>query len=228
MARIPLKLKRPRFVAVLVTLLLILVLSPAFQSAAHPALSRMLGMLGLIVPIVAVAAAGDAGRPRTIAISLAVLCAFANVDVLGRTRVLPPQIGIVISLAFLAFTTFRLLVGVVRSGEVTIDVIAGAAASYMMVGLTWAIGYGLLETVRPGSIHAPGEGVVAIDFPTVLYFSFITLLSIGYGDVTPVSATARMMAVLEGLLGMTFTTVILAVLVSAHLQHRGGKGGDGR
>jgi voltage-gated potassium channel len=228
MARMKLKLKQPRFVAVLVTLLLILVLAPVFQQAAHPGMTKVLALLGLIVPVLAVAAASEAGRPKTVAIGLAALCAFANADVIARASGLPPQVGVAILLAFLAYTTTRLLAGVVRSREVTLDVIAGAVASYMMIGLTWAIGYGLLETVRPGSIRLPEGSGASLDFPTALYFSYITLLSIGYGDITPLSATARMMVVLEGLLGMTFTTVILAVLVSAHLQQRGGKTSDGR
>jgi len=95
---------------------------------------------------------------------------------------------------------------------------AGALASYMLVGLTWAIAYGFLETVRPGSIHGLAEGGASLDFPTLMYFSYITMLTIGYGDITPLSAAARMMAVLEGLLGMTFTTIIMAVLVAGHLR----------
>jgi hypothetical protein len=121
---------------------------------------------------------------------------------------------------FLAYTTYRLLVGVVRSPAVTGDVIAGALAAYMMVGLTWSFAYGLLETVWPGSIHGLSEGGSPLDFPSLLYFSYITLLSIGYGDITPLSATARMLTVVEGLVGMAFTTIILAVLVTAYLNRR--------
>jgi hypothetical protein len=98
----------------------------------------------------------------------------------------------------------------------------------MMVGLTWAIAYGILETVQPGSIHGLAEGNASLDFPTLMYFSYITLLTIGYGDITPLSAVARMMAVLEGLLGMTFTTIIMAVLVAAHLRGQDERDPGGR
>ena len=215
-----LTIPRPRFVAVLVALLLVLVLAPVLQQVLHPGMERTLGFLGLFVPVLAVAAAGDAGRPRRIAIVMAILCAFTNADAMARVTWMPPQIGVVVSLVFLAFTTARLLAGVARSREVTGDVIAGAIASYMMVGLTWTVAYGLLETVRPGSIHGLAEGSAALDFPALLYFSYITILTIGYGDITPVSSTARMLAVVEGLFGMTFTTVILALLVAAYLRPR--------
>lgn len=205
---------------VLIGLLVILVLAPVFQQFARPRMSSMLGVLGLVIPILAVSAAGDKGTPRRIAVGLAVLCVLANADAMAFTS-LPPQVGIGLCVIFLAYTNLRLLVGVARSGTVTIDVIAGALASYMMVGLTWAFAYGLLETVRPGSIHGLSEGSALLDFTALLYFSYITLLSIGYGDIAPLSATARMMTVFEGLLGMAFTTIILAVLVSAYLGRRG-------
>jgi hypothetical protein len=219
---------QPHFVAVLLSLLLILVLAPVLQGTAHPAMARMLGVLGLFVPVLAVAAAGDSGRPRRIAIGLAILCVLTSADAMAGLTRLPPQIGIAAMLALLVFTTGRVLAGVARSREVTGDVIAGALASYMMVGLTWAIAYGLLETVRPGSIRGLAEGSAALDFPTLLYFSYITLLTIGYGDITPLSAPARMITVLEGLIGMAFTTVILAVLVAGHLRHRDDKGSNVR
>ena len=184
-------------------------------------MSRMLGVLGLVIPILAVSAAGDKGTPRRIAVGLAVLCIVTNADAMARFTSLPPQVGIGLCVIFLAYTTVRLMVGVVTSGTVTVDVIAGALASYMMVGLTWALAYGLLETMRPGSIHGLSEGSALLDFTALLYFSYITLLSIGYGDIAPLSAIARMMTVFEGLLGMAFTTIILAVLVSAYLGRRG-------
>jgi uncharacterized membrane protein len=207
-------------VAVLGCLMLILVLAPAMQQEEHPALARMLGGLGLVVPILAVAAAEEKGRSRRIAFGLAIACALTSADTMLGFSHLPPQISIGVCLIFLAYTTLRLLMGVVRSRTVTADVIAGALSSYLMVGLTWTFAYGLLETVRPGSIHGISEGSALLDFPSLLYFSYITLLTIGYGDITPLTAAARMMAVIEGLLGMTFTTLIMAVLVAGHLRHR--------
>jgi len=207
-------------VVVLGCLLLILVLAPAIQHETHPAMTRMLGGLGLFVPILAVAAAEEERRSRRFALGLAIACALTSADTMVGFSHLPPQIGIGVCLIFLAYTTFRLLMGVVRSRTVTGDVIAGALSSYLMVGLTWTFAYGLLETVRPGSIQGINEGSALLDFPTLLYFSYITLLTIGYGDITPLTAVARMMAVIEGLLGMTFTTVIMAVLVAGHLRHR--------
>jgi hypothetical protein len=220
MSRLASKFPRTRFVIVLGGLLLILVLTPALENVVKPGLSRMLELLGLVVPVMAASAAGGTARSRGIAFGLAGLGVLATADSLAHLSGLPPQLGIVLCVLLLGYTTVRLFIGVVRSRTVTADVIAGALASYMMIGLTWAFAYGLLETMRPGSIRGLSEGVAPLQFPALLYFSYITLLSIGFGDITPVSSTARILTVFEGLLGMAFTTIILAVLVAAYLNAR--------
>lgn len=215
--------RRPRFVVLLAFLLCLLALAPVLQATAHPAMARMLGFVGLFVPLLAVAAVGDAGWRRRVALVLAALSALASAGALTRFSRLPPHVGIIATLIFMTYATTRVIAGVVRSREVTGDVIAGALAGYLMVGLTWAIAYGLVETLMPGSIHGLSGGSAAIDFPTLLYFSYITLLTIGYGDITPLTALARMMTVLEGLGGMVFTTVVLATLVAASLGQSAGR-----
>jgi hypothetical protein len=215
---------RPRFIVVLLLLLLIIILAPLVQQVSRPSVARALELCGLLVPLLAMAAAGDTGRHRHIAIALAVLCILTSADGLAGLTGLPPQLAIVMSLLFLAYTTVRMMAGVARSTRVTGDVLAGALASYLMVGLTWAFAYGLLETVRPGSIRGVEGAGIGQDFPTLLYFSYITQLTIGYGDITPLTPVARTMAVLEGLMGMAFTTVILATLVAAYLTQRPGDG----
>jgi len=208
---------RPQYFFVLLCLVLLLVLPAVVSAFAGP--GRALSLLGLLVPVLAVASASDTRRHRRTAVALAVLCAATNAEGLARLTTLPRQIGPAAALLFLAYTTYLLLNGVLRSRQVTGDVIAGALASYLMIGLTWAIAYGLVETMAPGSINAAGGA--RVDLQTLVYFSYITLMTIGYGDVTPVSAVARVLAVFEGVIGMAFTTIILATLVAILLRQKG-------
>jgi len=108
---------------------------------------------------------------------------------------------------------------VLRSRQVTSDVIAGALASYLMIGLTWAIAYGLAETMAPGSIQRGRRGARGS--------SDARLLQLHHAhddrlrDVTPVSAAARVPGPwLEGVIGMAFTTIILATLVAILLREK--------
>jgi hypothetical protein len=199
-------------------LVAVIVLVPLVEALSGLRVSVMLGLAGLTIPILAVAAASDRPRHRRAAFALAALSALANGAALPN-RGVPLWAGNGASLIFLGYTTYLVLCAVVRSERVTPDIVAGALASYVMIGLTWAIAFGVVETRWPGSIHFAGDGA-APRFSDLLYFSYVSLLTIGYGDITPVSPAARTLVVLEGLLGMAFTTVLLAVLVAKAVSRR--------
>jgi Ion channel len=211
-------LRRPTFPAVLGMLVAVILIVPLVEELAHLRVGVMLGLAGLTIPILAVAAASDRPRHRRVAFALAAISALANGAALPD-RGVPLWAGSGASLIFLAYTTYLVLRAVVDSAQVTREIVAGALASYVMIGLTWAIAFGVVETRWPGSLHFAGDSA-APRFSDLLYFSYVSLLTIGYGDITPVSPAARTLVVLEGLLGMAFTTVLLAVLVAKGLGRR--------
>ena len=211
-------LRRPAFPAVLGLLIALIVVVPLVEAMAHLRVGVMLGLAGLTIPILAVAAASDRSGHRRVAFALAAVSVVANGATMPE-RGVPLWAGSGASLIFLAYTTYLVLRAVVSSAHVTREIVAGALASYVMIGLTWAIAFGVVETRWPGSIHFAGDNPEA-RFSDLLYFSYVSLLTIGYGDITPVSPAARTLVVLEGLLGMAFTTVLLAVLVAKGLGKR--------
>lgn len=104
--------------------------------------------------------------------------------------------------------------------EVVSDTLFGAACVYLLLGLVWMVAYTLLERVHPGSFHFnsvdAASGVPAVfDF---LYYSFVTLTTLGYGDVTPLTPRARSLAVLEAIVGVLFVAVLIARLVGLYGQ----------
>ena len=128
------------------------------------------------------------------------------------------EIGPGLSVLFSAYTTWLLMAGVIRSPRVTGDVLAGALASFIMAGLAFAVVYGVIEARAPGAFAAPG--LEPASFPDLVYFSFVTLLTIGFGDVTPVAPVARAVVLFEGLFSVVFTTIVMASLVAGYLRHR--------
>jgi hypothetical protein len=101
----------------------------------------------------------------------------------------------------------------------TFDSILGAVCGYLFLGLGWAVLYALIEGFRPGSFEISPElvtgGEVARPLPHVLtYFSFVTLTTVGYGDISPVSPAARTLAWMEAVTGQFYLAVIVAGLVS--------------
>lgn len=109
------------------------------------------------------------------------------------------------------------------SGTVTLDRIRGAIALYILVGVVWSDAYQLVSIYVPGAFSGVSAHEGAVDRSTWVYFSFVTLTTVGYGDITPVARAARSLANLEALIGQLYPAIVLARLVS--LQVAGGGSG---
>lgn len=121
----------------------------------------------------------------------------------------------------LTFSLFTLvvLVQVFRKGPVTLHRIQGATAVYLLLGLAWASAYELVAIRHPDAFSgAIGSGENPMQH--WLYFSFVTLTTMGYGDITPVHPVARSLAVLEALVGQLYPAILLARLVSLEVQSK--------
>ena len=129
-----------------------------------------------------------------------------------------PLIQALIPIFFFVFFTVFLLRAVVICDEVTGDVIAGALSVYLLLGEAWSLVYQSLATVDPsaftaGSAIASAGGLDRMDF---VYYSFITLATVGYGDITPVAPVAQSFAYAEAVTGVLYVAVLVARLVSAY------------
>jgi ion channel len=120
---------------------------------------------------------------------------------------------------------------VFQSGPVTWHRIQGAVAVYLLFGLAWAQVYEGVEALAPGAFQLPrGDLAAAGWFSPLLYFSFITLTTLGYGDILPVHPAARSLAMFEALMGQLYPAILIAKLVSLQVTAEmtaGGHGGAG-
>jgi hypothetical protein len=99
-----------------------------------------------------------------------------------------------------------------RSGPITLHRIQGAIAAYVLLGVLWAHAYALVAFLRPGAFSGP---VSPADGPRAwYYFSFVTLTTVGYGDVLPVHPAARSLAILEAVTGPLYLAILISRLVS--------------
>jgi hypothetical protein len=116
------------------------------------------------------------------------------------------------TLATIIVIAFVLLVEVFREGSVTTARLQGAIAVYLLFGMGWAQAYHITGILHPGSFTvAMGERPQASDW---FYFSYVTLTTLGYGDITPVLPIARMLAIGEALTGQLYLAVLIARLVA--------------
>ena len=113
--------------------------------------------------------------------------------------------------AFFALTAVGLFSYLRNSRSVTRAELYTAVNIYLLLGLLWATLYLATEAFSPGSIHLgdPGDRQTEL-----LYFSLITLSTVGYGDIVPLSGTARILTALEGVTGVLYIAITLALLVA--------------
>jgi hypothetical protein len=123
--------------------------------------------------------------------------------------------GNILGSLFLAFTAIMILSYLFREDQITGDMIMGAICVYFLFGLIWAFVYSTLEILQPGSFQMSQEQVGQTAFT---YYSYVTLTTLGYGDITPISTPARSLALLEAMMGQLYLAVLVARLVGLHIS----------
>ena len=122
------------------------------------------------------------------------------------------------AITFLGVVIASLLGFILRAKRVDANVLCAGISVYLILGLLWGLAYTFVAQVNPNafafSTH-PGTAVTMSGF-TAIYFSFTTLMTVGYGDITPVADVARMLAMLEAMTGTLFVGVMIASLVSLY------------
>jgi voltage-gated potassium channel len=213
-------LYRWRHLALLISILLVFTISPLLVTFRHGVL--VLNIIGAIVVLAGAYTLSERKHLFTIAIVLSAISITATwllVVFQEHWAVLFAHTCIIVLVAFFAVT---ILGYVLRSGRITADRIFAAICVYMLIGYGWAFTYALLEEVFPASFAGLAE-IRPNDYNErvmqLRYFSFITLTTVGYGDVLPRSPAARTMAVLEAVMGQIYLAVLVARLVGLHIVH---------
>jgi len=127
--------------------------------------------------------------------------------------------GSALGALFLGYVTQVLLRHVIQADRVDAEMIYGAIAGYLLLGLVWAMLYAVIETLHPGSFARTATDGDIRPWSDLLYYSFVTLTTLGYGDVLPLSTRVRSLAILEAITGVFYVAVLVARLVSLHILH---------
>jgi hypothetical protein len=166
--------------------------SAAYSLPATPLMRRLIRTLGMVTAVLFIAVLFSPSD----ALELAAFA--ACILYLGSTVVLISRL-------------------VLRATEADYETIAASLCAYLMLGLIWAFLYALADLLAPGSFAYQGDpwalSFGAHDSAKTLYFSYVILTTVGFGDVTPTSDPARMLTVLEAITGQLFLVVMVARLV---------------
>jgi voltage-gated potassium channel len=162
---------------------------------------------------------------RLVPITLAVCVILASlVDYGVRLSHLPLLASVIVAI-FSAMVIWLAYGSVMRPHRPVGDRIVGAICVYLLIGLGWASVYETLDGVIPGSFRFPAETAWATASSLrYRYFSFVTLATLGYGDVTPVTALAGTLASMEAIAGQLYIGITVARLVALSLMDRADAG----
>ena len=149
---------------------------------------------------------------RLIAVLLALLSIFGVKLGPSTSQRVVEVVDLLIYVAMLAIFTALMVKRFLPSGIPPTHRIAGAITVYLLIGLLWRKLYQVVELISPGSFRIP-EGE-SIDAASLYYFSFVTLATLGYGDISPVNIVARNLSVLEAIVGQLYLVILISRLVS--------------
>ncbi len=220
--------RAPRHAVLLVTLLSLYIINPFVQEFFSSRLGLIL--LDLLVSTTLLVVTYDVHRSKRV---LLVATVFALPAIAGRWAsyaVYTDWLSIFshcFGFLFLAFTAGAILLNVLRPTRVTGDIVNGAVCVYMLIGLAWAFLFSLLEVLQPGSFNLPELSVDPIDLAAMevrrlsvfMYYSLVTLTTLGYGDITPVTPLARNLAAFEAVMGQLYIAILVARLVGLHIVY---------
>jgi voltage-gated potassium channel len=161
------------------------------------------------------------GQPRQLRVSLLLVSAIiilSSIHYMVQIQALEKlQQGL--GAIFLMQMLMMIWTHIEKENEVTIDLIMAAACAYILLGMVWAHAYYFVESIHPGSFK--GTENPSRDLLDFYYYSFVTLTTVGYGDILALTKPARALSVFEALTGQLYLAIMISRLVGLHASQAG-------
>ena len=132
-------------------------------------------------------------------------------------------VNLIVALLFYLFTTMLAFEALFTGEQIDLNMIMGSICVYILVGISWSIFYFFESVIHPGAFNGIVDDLGKQRFSEVLYYSYVTLSTLGYGDITPVTPIARTLAFLEALFGQFYIAILVASFVGMHISVRRSK-----
>jgi len=204
----------------LIAVVLLFVVSPFVELI--PGGNLIETVLITLVLVMGVLAVGRRRRTLVVAVILALPAFIGKWVNHFRPDLVPTEVFLVTGLLFVIFVVAHLLGFILRAPRVNSEVLCAGISAYLLLGLSWSFAYLLVAQLAPDAFFlnngtTTGHSLHGAD---AFYFSLITLSTVGYGDIIPVSNVARMLAAMEAITGSLFVAVLIARLVALYSSER--------
>ncbi len=213
-------MQRTNFYYLLVALLVFLVGFPVIDDfvPGSPPVAKALVFSAIL--IIGVGSLRGAGRAFPVGMVFVIAGVVLSI-ISSRIESSVFQFGALLALiGFLVTAITHTMKQVAVGTDMSMNRIVGAICVYLLLGVIWAVSYSVLELAAPGSFGGFETWTSRGWDSEWLYFSFVTMTTLGYGDLLPVSATARAMAYLQAVFGQFYIAILVAGLVSVYIARR--------
>ncbi len=205
---------KDRFLFLLISILCLLVIAPIFKGFVGIRI-----LMDIFTTAILISGVYVVSKKRYVPLTAALLALPMLVSIWTNRFVEIPSLVLVgdcFGIAFIVFLVVVILSFIFREQEVTSNVIYGAIVVYLLIAIMWAFVFSVLESIHPGSF-AVGEDQIEAGRSLFIYYSFVTITTLGYGDITPITPTANSFSFLEAITGQIYLVVLVARLVGIHI-----------
>lgn len=211
-------LRYERFLYLLCSIIFLIVVSPFLQQSVGNQILLLVIITAVLVS--AINSVSDKRRHLILACLLATPWFVTSVATTLSGTLRPESYEAFFGSFFFIYTTVLIFSRVLKNKKVTSDTLYGSICVYILIGVTWSFFYVLIVTNSPDAFHInPANNRDNIlNWDDLSYYSFVTLTTLGYGDITPVTPIARSAAYLEAIVGQVYLTIIIARLVGLYIS----------
>jgi Ion channel len=205
---------KDRFLLLLISILCLLIFTPVFQGFVGISI-----LMDAFITAILISGTYAASKKIYITITAASLALPMLVSIWISHFVDMPSLAFVgncIGIAFIAFLVIIILSFIFSEHKVTINVIYGSIVVYLLIAIMWAFVYSVLESIHPGSFVI-GNSQIDVGRRLYIYYSFVTITTLGYGDITPTTDLANSFSFLEAVTGQLYIAILIARLVGIHI-----------
>lgn len=200
-----------RFMYLTFSLLLLMLLYPFMQAWGQTGIILLTSLLSFI-PLASVYAFSYTKKEFNHFLMLAIPYIISSWLLIFFQDTILMHVSSGLAIFFYFYTVYLLITYIMRAEHINADTLYGVVSIYLLIGVLWFNIYSLIHSISPISfenLHQASD---------LFYYSFVTLTTLGYGDITPVTSFSKTFAILEAVMGILYTAIVISRIVGIQIS----------